>query len=181
MDRDLEVSRTLNIRNAKIVKWSEPSDQVLIGIVDPTPFRGIGDRDLVSRDASSLDSRNAKSWCICIRHIKKWYGLLIWLLHGVSWIGIWKWQEHWTSGMSNSRYAKSWRICNHQIKKWYGPLIWLLYGVSWIGICKWQEHWTSGMSKSWYAKSRNDLNRQIKCWSKGYCSLSQFTPQFWIC
>jgi hypothetical protein len=34
---------------------------VLIRTVDPTPFRGIGDRDLESRDASSPDSRNAKS------------------------------------------------------------------------------------------------------------------------
>jgi hypothetical protein len=34
---------------------------VLIGTVDPTPFRGIGDRDLESRDASSPDSRNEKS------------------------------------------------------------------------------------------------------------------------
>jgi hypothetical protein len=34
---------------------------VLIGTVDPTPFRGFGDRDLESRDASSPDSRNAKS------------------------------------------------------------------------------------------------------------------------
>jgi hypothetical protein len=34
---------------------------VLIGIVDPTPFRGIRDRDLVSRDASSPDSQNVKS------------------------------------------------------------------------------------------------------------------------
>ena len=29
--------------------------------IDPTPFQGIGDRDLESRDASSPDSRNAKS------------------------------------------------------------------------------------------------------------------------
>jgi hypothetical protein len=34
---------------------------VLIRTVDPTPFRGIGDRDLESRDASSPDSQNAKS------------------------------------------------------------------------------------------------------------------------
>jgi hypothetical protein len=29
--------------------------------IDSTPFQGIGDRDLESRDASSPDSRNAKS------------------------------------------------------------------------------------------------------------------------
>jgi hypothetical protein len=34
---------------------------VLIRTVDPTPFRGIRDRDLESRDASSPDSRNAKA------------------------------------------------------------------------------------------------------------------------
>ena len=34
---------------------------MLIRTVDPTPFRGIGDHDLESRDASSPDSRNAKS------------------------------------------------------------------------------------------------------------------------
>jgi hypothetical protein len=34
---------------------------VLIRTVDPTPFRGIRDRDLESRDASSPDSQNTKS------------------------------------------------------------------------------------------------------------------------
>jgi hypothetical protein len=34
---------------------------VLIRTVDPTPFQGIEDRDLESQDASSPDSRNAKS------------------------------------------------------------------------------------------------------------------------
>jgi hypothetical protein len=34
---------------------------VLIGTVAPTPFRGIGDRNLESRDASSSESRNEKS------------------------------------------------------------------------------------------------------------------------
>jgi hypothetical protein len=35
--------------------------QEMIRTIDPTLFRGIGDRDLESRDASSPDSRNAKS------------------------------------------------------------------------------------------------------------------------
>jgi hypothetical protein len=66
VDREFEVTRTLNNRNVEIAiceiaTLSEPSDQVLIGTVDPTLFRGFGDRDLESRDASSPDSRNAKS------------------------------------------------------------------------------------------------------------------------
>jgi hypothetical protein len=32
----------------------------LIGTVDPTPFRGFGDHDLESQDASYPDSRNVK-------------------------------------------------------------------------------------------------------------------------
>ena len=66
VDRDFEVTRTLNIKNVEItkfeiVKWSELSDQVLIGTIDRTPFRGFEDRDLESRYASSPDSQNAKS------------------------------------------------------------------------------------------------------------------------
>ena len=53
--------RNVKIMICKIAKWSEPSDQVLIRTVDPTPFRGIRDRDLESRDASSPDSQNTKS------------------------------------------------------------------------------------------------------------------------
>jgi hypothetical protein len=61
MDRKFEVTRTLNIKNVEIMKCeiaklSEPSDQVLIGTVDPTPFRGFGDHDLESQDASYPDS-----------------------------------------------------------------------------------------------------------------------------
>jgi hypothetical protein len=71
-DRDFEVTRTLNIKNVEIVKCeiakrSESSDHVLIGTIDSTPFRGFGDRDLESRDASSPDSRNAKSQK-CLMH-----------------------------------------------------------------------------------------------------------------
>jgi hypothetical protein len=40
---------------------------VLIGTVDPTPFRGFGDHKLESRDASSPDSQNAKSQK-CLMH-----------------------------------------------------------------------------------------------------------------
>ena len=66
MDREFEVTRTLNNRNVEIAiceiaTLSELLDQVLIETVDPTLFRGFGDRDFESRDASSPDSRNAKS------------------------------------------------------------------------------------------------------------------------
>ena len=60
----LRESRCLisRLMKCEIVKWSEPSDQVLIEIVDPMPFRGFGDHELESRDASSPDSWNVKSW-----------------------------------------------------------------------------------------------------------------------
>jgi hypothetical protein len=56
MDRDMERDkktmqqecRNRDMRNRESI--TEPSDQVLIRTVDPTPFRGIGDRDLESRD-----------------------------------------------------------------------------------------------------------------------------------
>jgi hypothetical protein len=66
VDRDLEVTRTFTTgmsksRYAKLRNDLSRQNQALIRTVDPTPFRGIGDRDLESRDASSPDSRNAKS------------------------------------------------------------------------------------------------------------------------
>jgi hypothetical protein len=48
-------------KNDDFVIQSQLLNQDLIRTVDPTPFWGIGDRDLESQDVSSPDSRNAKS------------------------------------------------------------------------------------------------------------------------
>jgi hypothetical protein len=53
MDWDFEVKKTLNVKSFEITMCEistefEPSNQVLIRTIDPTPFRGIGDHDLES-------------------------------------------------------------------------------------------------------------------------------------
>jgi hypothetical protein len=54
-------TRMMISRYAKLGIKSQPLNQALIRTIDPTPFQGIGDHDLESRDVSSLDSRNEKS------------------------------------------------------------------------------------------------------------------------
>ena len=85
--------------------------------------------------------------------------------HGVSGIGICKWQKLWTPRIPILRYVKSRLNHNHWIEMWSGPLIRLLYGVSRIGNLKWQKHWTSRVSKSRWVKSWLNLNHQILMWS----------------
>jgi hypothetical protein len=65
-DRDIKRNRKQGNKNAKIVICdmaiqSQPLNRDQIWTVDHTPYRGIGDRELESPDASSPDSRNAKS------------------------------------------------------------------------------------------------------------------------
>jgi hypothetical protein len=66
VNRDFEVTKTLDNKNVEIaicdmVIQSQPLNQALIRTVDPMPLRGIGDRDLEGRDATSPDPRNANS------------------------------------------------------------------------------------------------------------------------
>ena len=60
--------------------------------------------------------------------------------HGVSGIGICKWQKLWTSGIPILRWVNSRLNLNRQIWSWSGSLIWPLYGILWIGICKYIEY-----------------------------------------
>ena len=53
-------NKNVDFAICEIVIQSQPLNQALIRTVDPMPFRGIRDRDLESRDVSSLDSRNEK-------------------------------------------------------------------------------------------------------------------------
>jgi hypothetical protein len=56
-----QCNKNVDFAICEIAIQSQLLNQALIRTVDPTPFRGIGDRDLESRDVSSPDSRNAKS------------------------------------------------------------------------------------------------------------------------
>jgi hypothetical protein len=56
-----QCNKNVDFAICEIAIQSQPLNQALIRTVDPTPFRGIGDRDLESRDVSSPDSRNVKS------------------------------------------------------------------------------------------------------------------------
>jgi hypothetical protein len=68
MDRNFNVIKTLNIKNAKIAIQSQPLNQDHIWTIDPTPYRSFANHDMERQENNA--TRNAISRNDLNRQIK---------------------------------------------------------------------------------------------------------------